>query len=193
MTTCEPLPMVGRTTSPCTLWPMDFTRQPVSVAGLKATGRPCGFWLYHGRVHRRHAPGMAVIENVPGLRRLGLADVLGDLDRLGYRARPGFISACEMGAPHPRRRLFTLAHAEGIRCGQGRPRRPDLDAPSRAAEQTPLLAHANGVRAEPAGRGWWDTEPGVARMADGIPERVDRTRGLGKRTSCRKLPSTSGA
>ena len=85
--------------------------------------------------------------------------------RLGYRTRPGYISACEMGATHPRRRLFTLAHAKSVRCGQGRPRRPDLDAPARAAEQAPVLAHTNGLRPVPAGRGWWDAEPGMARMA----------------------------
>ncbi len=53
-------------------------------------------------------PTWVVGENVPGLRTRGLANVLRDLDRLGYRARAGYISACEMGAPHPRKRLFVL-------------------------------------------------------------------------------------
>lgn len=30
-----------------------------------------------------------------------------------------------------------------------------------------------------AGRGWWDAEPDVGRVADGIPARVDRLRALG--------------
>jgi DNA (cytosine-5)-methyltransferase 1 len=33
--------------------------------------------------------------------------------------------------------------------------------------------------ADPAGSGWWSTEPGVGRVADGIPHRVDRLRSLG--------------
>ena len=33
--------------------------------------------------------------------------------------------------------------------------------------------------AEPAERGWWQTEPDVGRVAHGIPHRVDRLRGLG--------------
>ena len=33
--------------------------------------------------------------------------------------------------------------------------------------------------AEPAERGWWTTEPDVGRVADGVPHRVDRLRGLG--------------
>jgi len=33
--------------------------------------------------------------------------------------------------------------------------------------------------AEPAERGWWQTEPNVGRVANGIPHRVDRLKGLG--------------
>ena len=33
--------------------------------------------------------------------------------------------------------------------------------------------------AQPAERGWWTTEPNVGRVANGIPNRVDRLRGLG--------------
>jgi DNA (cytosine-5)-methyltransferase 1 len=33
--------------------------------------------------------------------------------------------------------------------------------------------------ADPAGSGWWSTEPNVGRVADGIPHRVDRLRSLG--------------
>jgi DNA (cytosine-5)-methyltransferase 1 len=33
--------------------------------------------------------------------------------------------------------------------------------------------------AQPAERGWWQTEPDVGRVAHGIPNRVDRLRGLG--------------
>jgi DNA (cytosine-5)-methyltransferase 1 len=37
---------------------------------------------------------------------------------------------------------------------------------------------ASGVR-EPADQGWWATEPAVGRVADGVPNRVHRLRGLG--------------
>lgn len=154
--------------------------QPVSVAGLKGgEADPRWQWPAMARVIEATQPAWVIVENVPGLRTRGLAAIRRDLAGLGYRTRPGLISACEMGATHPRRRLFTLAHAKGVRCGQRRPGRPDLDAPARARQQAPVLAHANGLRAVPAGRGWWDTEPGVARMVDGLPDRVDRTRGLG--------------
>jgi DNA (cytosine-5)-methyltransferase 1 len=157
-----------------------FPCQPVSVAGLKrAQEDPRWLWPPMAAFIGAVRPDWLLIENVPGLRKLGLADVLRDLHRLGYRTRPGYISACEMGATHPRKRLLTMAHAASVRCGQGRPRGPDLDAPSRTSEQAPVLAHTNRVRPDLAGRGWWDTEPGVDRMAHGIPHRVDRLRGLG--------------
>ena len=154
--------------------------QPVSVAGLKGgEADPRWQWPAMAHVIAELRPARVIVENVPGLRTRGLAAIRRDLIGLGYRTRPGYISACEMGAPHPRRRLFTVAHAEGVRCGQGRPGRPDLDAQARPSEQAPVLADANGIRAEPAGRGWWNAEPGVARMADGLPDRVDRTRAIG--------------
>jgi DNA (cytosine-5)-methyltransferase 1 len=43
---------------------------------------------------------------------------------------------------------------------------------------SPALAECNGVRSL-SGSGWWRTEPDVGRVADGIPARVDRLRGLG--------------
>ena len=157
-----------------------FPCQPVSVAGLKRAQED-ERWLWPAMAHviAEIRPRWVVAENVPGLRKLGLADVLGDLDRLGYRARPGLISACAVGAPHARQRLFTLAHAESHRCGQGRAWRSDLHAAPRPRKQEPVLAHPDRVRAEPERRDWWAAEPDVARMAHGIPDRVDRTRALG--------------
>lgn len=36
-----------------------------------------------------------------------------------------------------------------------------------------------GTRAAPFERGWWATEPGMGRVADGVSRRVDRLRALG--------------
>jgi DNA (cytosine-5)-methyltransferase 1 len=145
--------------------------QPVSEAGPRVgQSDPRWLWPDMARVVAGLRPSWVVIENVPGLRTLGLADALGDLRRLGYIAAPGTISACEMGAPHPRKRLFTLAHAEGVRCC---PPRPQEDAPVTDADHQPGHAGQH-ARAHP-----WSAEPGMGRVADGIPGRVDRLRGLG--------------
>lgn len=52
---------------------------------------------------------MAVVENVPGLRTRGLADVLDDLTDLGYDASWQTVGACEVGARHRRDRIFLVA------------------------------------------------------------------------------------
>src|SRR5258708_33271428 len=72
-----------------------FPCQTVSDAGLRtAQDDPRWLWPLMADVLARIRPGWVVIENVPGLRSRGLADVLGDLDRLGYRARAGWVCAC---------------------------------------------------------------------------------------------------
>jgi DNA (cytosine-5)-methyltransferase 1 len=134
--------------------------QPVSEAGRRlAQADPR--WLWPGMCNFVAAirPVWVLIENVPGLRTRGLADVLRDLDGLGYLAAAGTISACEMGAPHPRERLFTVAHAHGTRCGSRRGVEP--------------------ARPPAVGASWWAAEPAVDRMAHGVPGGVDRRRGLG--------------
>jgi DNA (cytosine-5)-methyltransferase 1 len=146
-----------------------FPCQPVSKAGLRlAQSDSRWLWPAMADIISALRPGWVVIENVPGLRRLGLADVLRDLRGLGYRARAGTISACAMGAPHPRERLFLLAHATGVRCGTRQ---------SPAGERHPAARVAH--RADLGGRPWQPTEPRVGRVAHGIPAGVDRLRGLG--------------
>ena len=114
-------------------------------------------------------PDWVVWENVPGLLTRGLHIVHADLVRLGYRHRVGWASACAVGAPHARRRLFGLAHAAGL----GRhPRRvePGSGGPPQGEEQQrPTTGRSAG----------WATEPAVGRVAYGVPDRVDRCAALG--------------
>jgi DNA (cytosine-5)-methyltransferase 1 len=147
-----------------------FPCQPVSQAGRRLVqSDPRWLWPLMADTIASLRPRWVIAENVPGLRTRGLADVLADLRRLGYRARPGIIAACEMGAPHPRKRLFVLAHAEGERC---RPRRRDGSHARTAAGERP-----DGPR--PDRRSWWADEPRLDRVAYGLPGRVDRARALG--------------
>ena len=147
-----------------------FPCQPVSSSGLRlAQSDPRWLWPLMASVIAELKPGWIVIENVPGLRTRGLADVLRDLRRLSYRTAAGTISACEMGAPHPRERLLILAHTEGARC---RARRRDGSDPA-------APAGSRTHRAGPDRRSWWANEPRMDRVAYGLPGRVDRVRGLG--------------
>jgi len=158
-------------------WWRSHRRPTVDVV---AGGFPCQRWLWPAMADVIDAlrPGWVVWENVPGLRTRGLSVVLADLDRLGYRCRVGEISACALGSPHPRRRLFGVAHAASFRCGQGRPGRPPREGPDRRDQ--PPQGMARPTRdAGPAGDGGWRAEPDVDRVAHGVPNGVDRRRALG--------------
>lgn len=92
--------------------------QPFSLAG-KRRGRedPRHLWPEVERIIDEVRPGVVFAENVEGHIDLGFAEVAESLRRLGYRAKAGLFTAREVGAPHRRRRLFIMAHADGERCG----------------------------------------------------------------------------
>lgn len=151
-----------------------FPCQPVSNAGLKlADADPRWLWPEMAAVIQALAPEWVIGENVPGLRTRGLDVVLHDLRRLGYAARAGVVSACALGAPHARNRLFILAHANGLGCGWWDGGRRDADP----ADVPP--AHGANGHAEAPGSGWWATEPDVGRVAHGVPDGLDRRRAIG--------------
>ena len=62
-------------------------------------------------------------------------------------------------------------------------RRRAGDGGPKVADASCKLSHGSGStrhgRRQPANQGWWETQPDVGRVADGIPSRVDRLRGLG--------------
>lgn len=147
-----------------------FPCQPSSQAGRKlAQQDERWLWPDMAAVIRAVGPTWVVGENVSGLLTRGLADVHADLERLGYRVRTGSITACAMGAPHTRERLFVLAHASGFRrC----PWRHD----DRGTRTSPRQLEDRDTARR--GRGW-AAEPRVARVAYGVPGGVDRRRVLG--------------
>ncbi len=147
--------------------------QPVSSAGNGlAQADQRWLWPDMAGVVRALRPRLVVVENVTGLLARGMADVLGDLAALGFDAEWGVLSACAVGAPHPRERVFVVAHASGEQCRSGEPAAGAVRAPE-AAGLTRL-----GF-AEPGHGSWWDAEPDVGRVADGLPGRVDRATALG--------------
>jgi len=146
-----------------------FPCQPASQAGL-GLGAADERWLWPemAKVVAALRPAWVVWENVPGLLARGLDVVHRDLAGLGYRHRVGWSSACAVGAPHPRRRLFGVAHAAGEGCG---PRWP--------VDRVGDVASTERLGAEPSRAAWWAVEPGVGRVAYGLSDRVDRIAALG--------------
>lgn len=148
--------------------------QPESLAGKRrGTNDPRWLWPHMADLIDQLRPTYVIGENVLGHRTRGLPTVLHDLGRLRYTARAGIVDACAVGAPHPRRRLFVLAHA------------PGKHGPSWLAEingqQSPLRPRGDGEHASSRRR--WRVAPdtGTDRAAHGLSTRldVDRLHALG--------------
>lgn len=141
-----------------------FPCQDISNAGKRAgiTGERSGLWSEYARIVRELRPRYVLVENVAALLVRGMGNVLGDLAALGYDAKWSVLSACAMGAPHTRERLFILAHP------QGRTRH------AMWGQQFAPRGITEGIIYP-----WNKGQPGVDRVAHGIPARVDRLRGLG--------------
>lgn len=94
-----------------------FPCQDVSLAGKRAglDGERSGLWFEYERVLRVLRPRFVLVENTPGLLSAGFGRVLGGLASLGFDAEWSIVSACSLGAPHMRERLFIVAYAHGER------------------------------------------------------------------------------
>lgn len=151
-----------------------FPCQPVSVAGRKR-GADDERWLWPEmlRVITSLRPEWVVFENVLGLRTRGLDAVVSDLAEAGYTTDVKAHSACAVGAPHMRRRLLGVAHAHGFDGGARRAWGPAGQGADGADQPTPGMGGAADIAQ------WWAAEPGVDRVAHGVPHGVDRLRGLG--------------
>jgi DNA (cytosine-5)-methyltransferase 1 len=141
-----------------------FPCQDISTAGRGAgiSGSRSGLWFQYHRLIDEIRPRYAIIENVSALRARGLEQVLWSLAEIGYDAEWHCIPASAIGAPHQRDRIWIVAyphsaHSEGRRLS------------SRAYAQ-----HADAVSA-----GWWETEPAVGRVANGLPGQSHRLKQLG--------------
>ena len=145
-----------------------FPCQDISYAGAGAglAGERSGLFFEAIRVVRELRPRAVVLENVAALLTRGLDAVLGTLAAIGYDAEWHCIPAAAVGAPHIRDRLFVLAYS-----GCERSRGPE------AVDWHETIG--NERIKNTAGGGWWQAEPAVGRVANGIPSRVDRLRGLG--------------
>lgn len=95
-----------------------FPCQPFSISGLQR-GVVDERWMWPAMADVISAvrPGYVVVENVGQLVRPRARDafgwLLGDLADLGFDAEWSLLSACAVGAPHTRERLFLVAYPAG--------------------------------------------------------------------------------
>jgi DNA (cytosine-5)-methyltransferase 1 len=150
--------------------------QPFSTAGKRGGAEdPRHLWPDMFRIIRTIRPRFAVLENVPGHISLGLRDVLGDFASVGFDAEWSVVSACSVGAPHMRERLFVIAYPTGQRMGKRRSARsgnePGKPVPSGARRSVPSRNFWN--------REWDEVLPEFCRVDDGIPNGLHRGKCLG--------------
>ena len=94
-----------------------FPCQPFSVAG-KQRGKEDDRYLWPEmvRVIKELRPTWVVGENVAGIVRMALPDILSELEACGYRTRAFLIPACAVEARHIRYRVAIVAYSD--RSGQ---------------------------------------------------------------------------
>lgn len=88
--------------------------QPFSTAGQRrGTEDDRHLWPEVHRLITEIRPSWCIFENVAGHIKLGLDEVLSDLESEGYAARTYNIPACAVDAQHQRQRVWIVAHANG--------------------------------------------------------------------------------
>ncbi len=162
-----------------------FPCQDVSLCGFRAgiDGKRSGLWGQMLRVVRRVRPRYVIVENVSGLlvsddgQPAAIARVLGDLAESGFDAEWDCLPASAFGFFHERERVFIVAyvpvrHRNARRlleaCGSWRAQLQSRRLHSMAVAQR---GQQENIRLE--------SEPRLARLVHGIPNRTHRLEGLG--------------
>lgn len=140
-----------------------FPCQDISNAGQRMgiEGKESSLWYEFSRIVSHLRPKYIVVENVSALSIRGLGTVLGDLSKIGYDAIWSNISACTMGAPHMRQRLFIVAYPTGRCLGHN------------WWKQWERLCNQIWKNYS------WRDQSRIPRIAYGVPDRVDRVERLG--------------
>ncbi len=177
--------------------------------GAGIDGERSGLWTDLARIIGEVQPRYAVLENVSTLLSgdsgRWFQRVLGDLASIGYDCEWHCIPASAIGAPHRRDRVWIIAYPvrSRVRANARAQSRTETECTELQQENRQALPNdAETIRqamAHTTGRRWnngqrrlqsqilqtsrdsyyWNAEPNVGRVANGVPRRVDRLRGLG--------------
>ena len=181
----------------------------IAGKGEGITGKRSGLWFEMHRIIREVRPRYALIENVPMLTIRGGTRVIADLAEIGYDAEWTIIGADDVGAWHRRKRIWIVAYPEclgqsersdikridierktsnkSIKCYKTQPiakNVPDTDSKRsqglvKRSQESRGYEQPIRFRSRARQRSWWNAEPDVGRVANGISNRVDRLKGLG--------------
>ncbi len=107
--------------------------------------------------------------------------VMEDLRKLGYDVETVIVPACAVGARHRRDRVWIVANSNS----DGFTNETSSISGRNVAEGD-KISHRRGqqqasglCRSIKPGNDYWGSEPNVGRVAHGVPQRVDRLKGLG--------------
>ena len=182
-----------------------FPCQDISAAGRGAgiDGARSGMWSHMARIVGEVRPRYVFVENSPMLTSRGLHRVLGDLAEMGFDARWGVVSAADVGAPHQRDRIWIVANSSSARRDEGGSQVKRSNGrifesgastkPIKSSCASAFVADSNSAQCKGNERtkrsvkerafisksSWWDAEPDVGRVADGVAARVDRLKAIG--------------
>lgn len=171
-----------------------FPCQPFSVAGHQKSKEDDRYlWDEMFRVIKEIRPLWVVAENVTGIIKLALDDVLSDLETEGYTTEAYIIPAAGIGAPHKRERVWIIAHAQSAKWQRSGIAWSGITGPT---DSNFNVANPNGAGLQGYGQsgecsrkcsawsGDWET-PWVevaarfCRVDDGVSNRLDRLKALG--------------
>lgn len=186
-----------------------FPCQPYSTSGKrKGTEDPRHLWPEMLRVIGEVQPSFIVGENVSGLvnwsRGLVFDQIQIDLENQGYEVTPYLLPACGTGAWHTRERVWFIAHTYSNGRKYGKLSRQEGCERSTLSQANSHYTNDNGQRFKGGNermqasqryghdkarvtsgelRECWDRDglpsPTICRVDDGLPNRVDRVKGLG--------------
>lgn len=176
--------------------------QGKSVAGERR-GPADDRWLWPQmfRLVREIRPTWLFAENVANHKNMGLDSVLAELEGENYSHWTFIIPACATNAPHKRNRVWIIANSNsglrgvteqeictgwnavtggGIVADTVSIRRPQVEQhDGRGKEGKGPICEIGERSFNGRKQDWWKAKPGICRMDDGVPRRVDRLRALG--------------
>jgi len=151
-----------------------FPCQDISRAGHGAglSGQRSGLWREFARLIGELRPALALVENVSALLERGMDIVCGDLADCGYDAEWSLVSACSVGAPHMRQRVFIVAYPNGF---DGRVQLRNTTP----RQDWPLQAFDGFASSRVGFRSRLENPSALYRGAYGLPFRMERNRAIG--------------
>ena len=184
-----------------------FPCQPFSHAG-KRRGKEDDRYLWPDmlRIISEVRPRWVLGENVAGIVNMELDKVLSDLEGLQYETQAFIIPACAVNATHRRDRVWIVGYSKrnrfngqtiSVQSRESRQKSVDFTRTSQDVADTisrGQSGHGESIYAINTTQtrfreatefinggvgSQWESEPNVGRVAHGVPNRVDRLKGLG--------------